>query len=189
VPAEDDEWLFGPYLAAWISRSKLSVHRVGELSGVSEGRIRQLINGYETKGGHNIPVRTKAETVRRLSDVLGFPLSEGMALARLTDEPPPAGPASLRDWTLQQLLADIGQRFNDLQVSGQNLPPGDLDPKLHRARGHTVARLDTLALEADEAGDHIAATALRQLRDPLNRQLVESVRAAQRASEDQTPNH
>lgn len=66
-----------PSEAALIERKRkaqrpiLSVRKAAEMAGMSEGRWRQIVLGYQSAGGHKIPVVGPAETIQRMLDATG----------------------------------------------------------------------------------------------------------------------
>lgn len=81
--APRDDWPFGPFLTAAITKSGMSKRAIARASKISEGRIRQLETGYQKSGGMHIPISTTATTVHSLSNVLGFDAWEGLRLSGL----------------------------------------------------------------------------------------------------------
>ena len=62
----------GALIAAALKRSRLSARKAAERAGMSEGRWRQIVKGYQTvSAGTNAPVRGPAETVARMAKVVG----------------------------------------------------------------------------------------------------------------------
>lgn len=49
---------------------KVSGRRLAELADLSEGRVRQIVNGYKTESGMTLPVVAPAETLARLGNAL-----------------------------------------------------------------------------------------------------------------------
>lgn len=52
-------------------RPILSVRKAAEMAGMSEGRWRQIVLGYQSAAGHKIPVVGPAETIQRMLDATG----------------------------------------------------------------------------------------------------------------------
>lgn len=52
-------------------RPKLSATKAAEQSGISEGRWRQIVLGYQSSGGVRIPVQGPADTVARMAETVG----------------------------------------------------------------------------------------------------------------------
>lgn len=52
-------------------RPILSVRKAAEMAGMSEGRWRQIVLGYQSAAGHKIPVVGPAETIKRMLDATG----------------------------------------------------------------------------------------------------------------------
>jgi hypothetical protein len=72
VPAQRPE---GELIAAALEahQPKLSARKAAEMAGMSDGRWRQIVNGYQNAGaGNYIPVRAPAETIARMADVVGL---------------------------------------------------------------------------------------------------------------------
>lgn len=52
--------------------SGLSIRQASAAADMSDGRWRQIVNGYQSAGqGHYIPVRAPADTIARMADVVG----------------------------------------------------------------------------------------------------------------------
>jgi transcriptional regulator with XRE-family HTH domain len=175
-----DGWRFGPYLADRIRDSGLSQRKVAQRAGISEGRVRQLIDGYSTSHGVKTPVGTTYPTIVALSRTLGFPLREGLELAGLdvpanvSDSAEPS--ESISSSTVEQLLAELGRRWAQLQPAsepGSEVPAGPQPMTLSelRARSQTITRLDALAREARQAGDESGADKIAALSTSLHHDL------------------
>lgn len=52
-------------------RPKLSVRAAAPRAGIGEARWRQIVKGYTTVSGTNVPVHGPAETVARMAQVVG----------------------------------------------------------------------------------------------------------------------
>lgn len=62
----------GALIADALKRSRLSARKAAERAGMSEGRWRQIVKGYQTvSAGVTAPVRGPAETVARMAHVVG----------------------------------------------------------------------------------------------------------------------
>lgn len=168
-----DGWPFGPYLADRIRESGLSQRKVAQRAGISEGRVRQLIDGYSKSHGVEIPVQTTHATIAALSRALGFPLRTGLELAGL-EVPQSLPDDSLAATSVEQILAELGRRWAQVDASmGPASPP--LAPPMTlaelRARSQTITRLDALAREVREAGDPNGADRIAALSASLNTEL------------------
>lgn len=53
-------------------RPSLSARKAADRAGLSEGRWRQIVKGYQSTGGGRIPVVGPAETVARMAQVVGL---------------------------------------------------------------------------------------------------------------------
>lgn len=51
---------------------KVSGRKLAKMGHMSEGRVRQIVNGYKTESGMTLPVVAPAETLSRLGDALGL---------------------------------------------------------------------------------------------------------------------
>lgn len=63
-------------------RPKMSVRKAAEKAGISEGRWRQIVKGYQATSGGRIPVIGPAETVARMAVVVGVTAEELSAAGR-----------------------------------------------------------------------------------------------------------
>lgn len=69
VPEQRPE---GRLIAEALARTKLSGRAAAASAGLSDGRWRQIVNGYQSVGGGNyFPVIGPAETIARMADVVG----------------------------------------------------------------------------------------------------------------------
>ena len=173
-----DGWRFGPYLADRIRESGLSQRKVARRAGISEGRIRQLIDGYSQSHGVRTPVGTTYPTIVALSRTLGFPLREGLQLAGIAvpaNLPDTAPAGSLSSSSVEQLLAELGRRWALVGPASEPAPellaPRPMSIAELRARSQTITRLDALARETREAGDEIGADEIAALSAKLNHAL------------------
>jgi hypothetical protein len=172
-----DSWEFGPYLADRIRESGLSRRKVARRAGISEGRVRQLIDGYSQSHGVRTPVGTTYPTVVALSRTLGFPLREGLRLAGIAVSAnlPDSDAESLSSSSVEQLLAELGRRWE--KASPLSEPPSEVEAPRPmslaelRSRSQTITRLDALARETREAGDEIGADEIAALSAKLNHAL------------------
>lgn len=62
---------------------KISGRKLAELADLSEGRVRQIVNGYKSEGGMMIPVSAPAETIARLGDALDIRPEEFEEIGRV----------------------------------------------------------------------------------------------------------
>ncbi len=174
-----DGWRFGPYLADRIRESGLSQRKVAQRAGISEGRVRQLIDGYSQSHGVKTPVGTTYSTIAALTRTLGFPLGKGLRLAgiagavKIPDVDEPA--ESLSSSSMEQLLAELGRRWEQAGPPSERASELAVQAPLSlaelRARSQTITRLDALAREAREAGDEIGADEIAALSARLNHAL------------------
>jgi transcriptional regulator with XRE-family HTH domain len=172
MPASDG-WRFGPYLADQIRDSGLSQRKVAQRAGISEGRVRQLIDGYSKSHGVKTPVQTTHATIAALSRALGFPLREGLELAGL-EAPDNLPDESLAASSVEQILAELGRRWAQVDPSFEPASASLVRPMTLaelRARSQTITRLDGLAREVREAGDEKGAERIAALAASLNREL------------------
>lgn len=61
----------GAEIAAARVQAGLTLRALGERVGISEGRVRQIEKGYESRGEFQIPVRMTDKTLRGLAQALG----------------------------------------------------------------------------------------------------------------------
>lgn len=183
----EPDWPFGPFLADAIRASGQSKRAIARAAGISEGRLRQLEDGYQKSHGVQTPIRTTAHTVARLSRVLGFPLHRGLALAGLESaggDSEPAGPAAgstltLAAWSVDELLYEVRARFSVASGDAPAVPPasdpdddeGPLTPDQITARSETIVSLQELAEARSAAGDQAGGREVAQLAFDLSRQL------------------
>lgn len=66
----------GRLIEAAMKSPKLSGRKLAELVGLSEGRIRQILNGYKSEGGQLIPIIGPADTVARMAEAVGVSAKE-----------------------------------------------------------------------------------------------------------------
>lgn len=59
----------GVLISTAIKRLNLSQRKAAQLAGMSEGRWRQIVQGFQTVSGTHIPVRGPADTVARMAQV------------------------------------------------------------------------------------------------------------------------
>lgn len=64
------------------AKPKLSGRKLAERVGLSEGRIRQILNGYRIEGGQVIQIIGPADTVARMAEAAGVPAAEMRAAGR-----------------------------------------------------------------------------------------------------------
>jgi hypothetical protein len=96
------DWPFGPFLKQAIDASGMSQRRVATAARISEGRLRQLITGYQKSGDMRIPISTTTTTVHALASVLDFDIYEGLTLAGLEASIPSAQRRAEMDEGLQE---------------------------------------------------------------------------------------
>lgn len=61
----------GSLIAAALKRSTLSQRAAAKKAGISDVRWRQIVAGYERKGGMDIPVQAPPETLARMARTVG----------------------------------------------------------------------------------------------------------------------
>jgi transcriptional regulator with XRE-family HTH domain len=158
---------FGAYLGERIRESRLSHRKVGAAIGVNGRFISYLVRGERP---------ASYATIKRLSDLLQFPLHTGLTLAGVPDEPEPVGSdATLDNWTVFELLTDLAERYRALQRQlsqrETDLPETILNDEQREARGGWIAQLDAIANAARAGGDTVAADAIASLAVQLDEQL------------------
>lgn len=87
---QDTEWKLGPYLLRYRRAKNLSARQAAKKAGISDGRWRQVENGYQSiAAGQTIPVMPKPETLFKMLRALDAPVEEGMQLVgyQLSDYP------------------------------------------------------------------------------------------------------
>lgn len=106
-PAQPPE---GKLIAAALKRSGMSARKAAKLVPISEGRWRQIVNGYQTvSAGVHIPVEGPPETVARMASVVRVTPEqlEQVGRADVAEElralPPPREPDRPR--TLEDVVA------------------------------------------------------------------------------------
>ncbi|MGP3914384.1 helix-turn-helix domain-containing protein [Nonomuraea sp. 10N515B] len=62
----------GQLIAAALKRKRLSAREAARRTGISEGRWRQIVSGYQTVSGVHVSVRGPAETVARMAHIAGL---------------------------------------------------------------------------------------------------------------------
>ncbi len=103
-------------------RKGLSHRALGDLVDLSDGRVRQVLNGYQTPGGGEyFPVSGKPEVIGRMALVLDVPRKDLVAAGRgdaaevldhLTRSTPTEGrPSTLAGFTNDELLAEVRARM------------------------------------------------------------------------------
>ncbi|MEO7261686.1 MAG: helix-turn-helix transcriptional regulator [Jatrophihabitantaceae bacterium] len=183
------EWPFGPFLADAIEASGLKKRAVARAAGISEGRLRQLEDGFQKSHGAQIPIRTTRSTVTQLSRVLGFPLQRGLELAGLAEagDSSSTGPSgtgatiTLKAWSVEELLYEVRARFGEVSGESPSSAPhlaavdeGDALPLTTAqitARSGTIVALQELADERRASGDEHGAQEVVSLAFDLSRQL------------------
>lgn len=66
-------------------RSRLSNRKAAKRAGMSEGRWRQIIQGYQTVSGVHVPVRAPADTLARMAHAVGGVAPEQLAVVGRED--------------------------------------------------------------------------------------------------------
>lgn len=61
---------------------RLSARAAAELAGISEGRWRQIVKGYQATAGVRLPVRAPADTLARMAQAVGLTSWELRAVER-----------------------------------------------------------------------------------------------------------
>lgn len=105
---DQGQWPLGPFLSGHRRNKGLSVRTAARKAGISEGRWRQVENGYQTvTAGQRIPVMPKPETLFKMLRALDADAAEGMQLVgyKLEDYP----------WLLEEAQAsEAGDKTGDL---------------------------------------------------------------------------
>lgn len=146
-------------IAATLKRAHMSVREAARRAGISEGRWRQIMNGYQTvSAGVHIPVIGPAETVARMAQVakvrpdqLGNAGREDAAfeLQNMIEAEPPAerwteagggydGPFDPEfDATLERIKRDPArkERLRQIIVAAQLDPENDVESQTGGERG------------------------------------------------------
>lgn len=78
-PAQPPE---GKLIAAAAKSRRLSQREAAKRAGISEGRWRQIVQGYQTVSGNHVPVRGPDSTVARMAWAVGVSTSELMESGR-----------------------------------------------------------------------------------------------------------
>lgn len=60
----------GKVIEGAAKQARKSLRQLAKDAGLSEGRVRQIVNGYKTEGGSVIEIVAPTETLARLADVL-----------------------------------------------------------------------------------------------------------------------
>lgn len=55
-----------------VTRSRMSVREAAKRAGVSEGRWRQIVKGYQSAGGQQIPVTAPKNTLAKMAHAVGM---------------------------------------------------------------------------------------------------------------------
>ncbi|MCZ4557923.1 helix-turn-helix transcriptional regulator [Rhodococcus maanshanensis] len=67
-----EQWPVGRLIEAGRIQAHLSKRAAARAAGISEGRWRQIEDGYEVKQGQHFPVRTSPETLVAMAGALGL---------------------------------------------------------------------------------------------------------------------
>jgi hypothetical protein len=98
----------GRLIAMALKRSKLSGRKAANRAGMSEGRWRQIVSGYQTiSQGVYAPVHGPAETVARMAQVVGVTPEE------LDDADRPDAAEELRHLTHAPTLDEINEQLDE----------------------------------------------------------------------------
>lgn len=73
----------GQAVEAARKQRRLSVREASDRAGISEGRWRQLVKGYQSAGGHQVPAHPRDTTVMGMARAVGLDVNEALALAGL----------------------------------------------------------------------------------------------------------
>lgn len=67
---DDDRTRLGQEIATSRERRGLSIRAAAEKAGISEGRLRQIQLGYESRGEHRLPTNPSQKTLRGIARAL-----------------------------------------------------------------------------------------------------------------------
>lgn len=77
----------------------MSKRQAARRAGISEGRWRQIVAGYQSAGGgHSIPVNPKRETLLKMAAAVGADRAEVLRLAGMTADPVVGGVGDADDF-------------------------------------------------------------------------------------------
>jgi hypothetical protein len=85
TPPPTPQWDFGKRIEK--ARGSMSTRAAAKLAGLSEGRWRQLEDGYQKLGGYVVPARPTRRTVIGIADAFGIPRAELLLLAGIEPQP------------------------------------------------------------------------------------------------------
>lgn len=110
------------------SRPKMSRRKLAEAVDLSEGRVRQIVNGYKTEGGSVIDIVAPADTLARIAEVLeltaGALEGAGRAdVAELLRTSPRVGVTEEGDLWIADLEEEIALLEAWLQTDRSDRPP------------------------------------------------------------------
>lgn len=155
--------------------SRLSNRKAAKKAGMSEGRWRQIIQGYQTVSGVHVPVSAPAETLARMAQVVGATPDQLVEAGRddaaeaLDARSPIDGPQSDDSSTVAQLetrVARLEQELAERERAQRSDYPED--PLIRLIEG------DTEHLSRDQLSHYVDR--LTQIRDHLAQQLDEKER-------------
>lgn len=121
-------------LKAGLKRTRTTARAAATQAGISEARWRQIVSGYQSVGGQQVPVRAPAETLARMAQAAGVTPDELRTAGRddaaaeldaLRDQP--AGglqPSTPTIGALANLLATLPPEAQDevLRLIGRDVP-------------------------------------------------------------------
>lgn len=112
----------GSLITAALKSSKLSAREAARRAGISEGRWRQISQGFQTVSRQHVPVRGPADTVARMAQVVGVTPEQldevGRADAAEELRALPSPPEPEMDLTLPQakrMLDELYERVRRLE--------------------------------------------------------------------------
>lgn len=92
----------------------VSKREAAKRAGISEGRWRQIVTGYQSVGrGMTVPVKTTPQTLRAMAAAVGADPAAVLAAAGFdpSSEPPPTPLSPLETASDAELLAEVQRRF------------------------------------------------------------------------------
>lgn len=134
----------GELIKGALRRSRLSARKAADLAGISEGRWRQIVNGYQSVSGTALAVKGPPETVARMAQVVGVTPEELDSADR--------GDAAEELRTLLRTAADLPTELRSLEPWQQDVILRALDSR-PRSRREKAMLLRTLADAVDREAD------------------------------------
>lgn len=149
----------GALIADALKRSRLSARKAAGRAGMSEGRWRQIVKGYQTvSAGTHAPVRGPAETVARMAEVVGVTPEQleqadradaADELRTLLDARAPADDLAARVAELRAEADRLEREADRLDAAGDTVTEPDLE-HAHQllARAHEILARKRAARDA-----------------------------------------